>query len=1060
MVTNSVGKDLVPYFVSVQIDTLASSAGSYVCWRTVQNRPGPSQETVETWLREESKGLRALARGLLRDESGRDDLIQDTWVAALQGQPERPGPWLRVVLKRLAFRRARGEHRLRRREGMAARPEATPSASDVAESLDLRRRVVEAVAALPEPYRSAVVLRYFHDRSPTDVAKLQGVPLATAKTRLHRALARLRTSLDEEHGGSRAAWRTPLVVLVDPSRWGGAATGQALAAGGALLAMKKALVVVLLALLVGGGGVAVWRLNVDRSEPQAARDPGSGVADASPTLRGNPVEQTPNVQEQDAWVLRDGDAVPDTTFAGRVVDENGAGVGGASVRLHWYSDRPRTGVAPNGDNLLYRRERDRREAPAFVTNDEGYFRLDRPYASTSYVRVDATGFATALSYAMSGEFLLVQLTRADVLAVRVITEDGAPVRGAEVRLVSRWDFGGVPSTYARQVLASATTDSGGRADLPAASENRFGLEVLPSEPSLGIVQLKSVKNGPQDIEVRVPSVKTYKRRVVDSETGLPLASAYVDVLHNFWSFGTYSTDLFRRRLHADGDGILEIPFQEGTSVVVSAPGYEVARSWHSDPIQLARAMRIEGTVRSAEGQPVADAGLFLVIPGDPPYLTAYIGASPVAAFTDGEGRFDLEVKQGWGPYGEPKPDRGLRALIAAHPDYPSAAVEPEIPVVPGTRVRLDMRFPRPARLKVSVVDSKGRPVEGKAVTTRRLLPWPETWPAPRDRNGVYTTRLVRWGLESTDAQGHAVIEGLPPGPHEVRVENATADVDLVEGEAARIQITLGAGPAITGRVMDAAGAPVAGINVMFGGPTAGGARTDDDGLFRMDDLPDGDYTVYVRPPVLGPRRQLSVSARPGDDVVLRIPGGLARLRLHVEGVPAGDAEFQLTTLTGGYLSNQDETTQRQTSFIAVPTSPYQTDEFVPGPGYVIVRAKGFGARIVAFDAPELVTTDVRVRFDAPGEVAGSVLVPKSAKYEIALLEPAWTGEDPTIKRWVHNTMQVSSPVDEGRAFQIPNVQPGTYVITFMRRDEDAWEEGTPVRIEVRAAETTRVDLGM
>jgi hypothetical protein len=96
----------------------------------------------------------------------------------------------------------------------------------------------------------------------------------------------------------------------------------------------------------------------------------------------------------------------------------------------------------------------------------------------------------------------------------------------------------------------------------------------------------------------------------------------------------------------------------------------------------------------------------------------------------------------------------------------------------------------------------------------------------------------------------------------------------------------------------------------------------------------------------------------------------------------------------------------------------------------------------------------------PGEVAGRVLVPRSAKHEIAFLEPAWTDADPTIKRWVFNTMQVSSPVDEDRTFRIPNVQPGTYEITFMRRDEGPWTRGTPVRIEVRSGAATRVDLGL
>lgn len=1040
-------------------DTPATPAGSYLRPMNMQHHPPPSPETVETWLREESSGLRALARGLLRDESDRDDVVQDTWVAALQSHPHRPGPWLRVVAKRLAFRRARRESRLRRRENVAARPEATPSASDVAEGLDLRRRVVEAVAALPEPYRSAIVLRYFHDRSPAEIAEIQGVPVATAKTRLHRALVRLRASLDEESGGSRAAWQAPLLGLVDSSTWGATTTAQLVAAGGVILAMKKYVILGLLVLFLGGSGIAIWRLAVEPTEPQAARESKDDLAAAAPTLMGQQTDLPPAPLEGDTWVLRDGDVVPDATFAGRVVDEGGAGVGGASVKLYWYADRQNPQGA-QGYNPLIRRELDRRAAPSSTTNAEGYFRLDRPYSSQSFVRVDAEGFVTALAYGLSGHFVLVQLKREDVLTVRVLTEEGAPVRGAEVRLVSRWDFGGHPS-HARQVLASASTDGGGQVHLPTASANQFGLEVLPTEPSLGIVQLKSIENGSRVVDVRVPSVTTHRRRVIDADTGLPVASAYVDVLHAFYGFATYSVDLFRRRIPADRDGNLMIPIQHGTSDVVSAPGYEVARTWSSDPIQLARAMRIEGTISSADGLPVADAAALLVIPGSLPYEAAYIGASPVAAFSDSQGRFDMEVKQGWRAFGEHRPDRGLRALLVAHPDQPAVAVEPSIAVVPGTRVQLDVRFPAPAAIDVYVVDTDRKPIEGKYAFSHLLLPWPETWPAPKEANGVNLTELLRtqWG-ETTDAQGRMRLHGLPPGRHQLSVGNARAEVQLVAGETARVQIVLGGGPSITGQIVDSVGEPVADLNVQLGGPRAGSERSDEDGRFRFDDLPEGEYQVYVSSPVLGARRRVSAPARPGDDVILRIPAGLARLRLHVDGVPVEAAEFSLLTSTGGYLANEDESTRSRTSFIAIPDLPYETGEFIPGPGYLMMRAKDLGLRIVSFDAPELTTTDLTIRFAVPGEVEGSVLVPSGAEHESILLVRTWTDADPSTQRWIHNGAQTSGRVAEDRTFRIPHVQPGAYTIKFMKYDGGSWTYGAPMHIDVRPGETTRIDLGL
>ena len=53
-----------------------------------------------------------------------------------------------------------------------------------------------AVAALDEPYREVVALRFFAERSLAEIAVATDRPLGTVKTHLHRGLARLRTSLE------------------------------------------------------------------------------------------------------------------------------------------------------------------------------------------------------------------------------------------------------------------------------------------------------------------------------------------------------------------------------------------------------------------------------------------------------------------------------------------------------------------------------------------------------------------------------------------------------------------------------------------------------------------------------------------------------------------------------------------------------------------------------------------------------------------------------------------------------------------------------------------------
>lgn len=57
-----------------------------------------------------------------------------------------------------------------------------------------------AVAALDEPYREIVALRFFGDLTLAEIAAVTGRPLGTVKTHLHRGLRRLRESLPSEAG--------------------------------------------------------------------------------------------------------------------------------------------------------------------------------------------------------------------------------------------------------------------------------------------------------------------------------------------------------------------------------------------------------------------------------------------------------------------------------------------------------------------------------------------------------------------------------------------------------------------------------------------------------------------------------------------------------------------------------------------------------------------------------------------------------------------------------------------------------------------------------------------
>lgn len=159
--------------------------------------------------------VRSLAGRLVADENASADIAQQACLAALE-QPQAsirsPRSWLSRVVRNFAHMMRRSEVRRRDRENACARPDRIPSTADIVQREETRRKVVDAVLNLEEPYRSAVVLRFYEDLAPGEVAETLGVSLETARSRIKRGLARLRQSLDKEFGGRRV-WSAALLPL-------------------------------------------------------------------------------------------------------------------------------------------------------------------------------------------------------------------------------------------------------------------------------------------------------------------------------------------------------------------------------------------------------------------------------------------------------------------------------------------------------------------------------------------------------------------------------------------------------------------------------------------------------------------------------------------------------------------------------------------------------------------------------------------------------------------------------------------------------------------------------
>ncbi|MEM7308055.1 MAG: sigma-70 family RNA polymerase sigma factor [Planctomycetota bacterium] len=303
--------------------------------------------TVESLLAH-AAGVRALAFGLLGDEHAADDVVQETWIAALERSPssERLGGWLRRVARHLALKRRRGEGRRSTRERLASRAAEEPGTDHAVAERESLRRVVDAVLDLDEVYSRVVLLRYFRGLGPAEIARLLGVPVATVDSRLHRARRKLRERLDAESGGRRERWAPALAAATG---WrGGGAKGSAAAEEGTGMLLK-------MSLLAAGGlvaplGASIWLFGAAVQETGASGAGGGAEQELARTAGelDDPARQDPAEERfgrspaggaeegegAEAEAVADPAALPhDYLLAGHVLATDGVPIPGASVHV-------------------------------------------------------------------------------------------------------------------------------------------------------------------------------------------------------------------------------------------------------------------------------------------------------------------------------------------------------------------------------------------------------------------------------------------------------------------------------------------------------------------------------------------------------------------------------------------------------------------------------------------------------------------------------------------------------------------------------------------------------
>jgi RNA polymerase sigma-70 factor (ECF subfamily) len=629
-------------------------------------------------LLEHSGWVRSLARRLASGADA-DDVEQAAWLAVLQSRAERGAPareWFSAIVRNVARQQKRSAGRRADHETRSARPDELPSTVELLARAELQRRLVGAVMQLDEPYRTAVLLRYFENLLPRELAARLGVPVATVRTRLARALERLRERLDAEHGGERGAWIAAFVPLWES----GSSTPSGL---GALLLVNAKLVVACGVLCAAG---AAWWWSARRA-PEAAEvaelaSPPSRPADASSSghgsngganepervdVRSSPERGAANRATSANEIAATETATKSVSLAlrGRVIDASGAPLGG--VRLVANSHPGTDTDTDTGTNTNTNTNTDAKAVEVHSERD-GSFSVEAAPKSGSLVS-GSRNFATVLS----GRFGASQ--RDDVVAVlapridlggAVVDFAGQPVEGAEIVLETPADL----RARLRVVLDRAEPQRW------SVLSNEAGHFTLEDAPQIDGARLHVTADGFSAWSALAPQFTELGLRVVLQR---PLASdgfvrgLVVDPAGNPVHGAVVAFGLDTQRTPADGLFAFRIddPESFGRRVGASASTLTaVARGWlpaefrapeqNGAPawpafvkLELGReALKLAGRVEDAKGEPragvrvyVADATLLGVVDERPALVETLFAAGEGAwkyVESDAAGRFELD----------------------------------------------------------------------------------------------------------------------------------------------------------------------------------------------------------------------------------------------------------------------------------------------------------------------------------------------------------------------------------------------------------------------------------
>jgi RNA polymerase sigma factor (sigma-70 family) len=708
-----------------------------------------------------SAWLRRLAGTLVRGDADADDLVQETWLAAIKSPPLDDRPvrgWLREVARNAWRMRARTEGRRERREaeGLAVGEPSTPSADELLTRLAAQRRLSALVTELPEPFRTTVLLRYFEGLSAAEIARRLRAPEGTVRWRLKTGLDRLRSALDRENGGDRARWCLLLGPLADPG--GGVSTMLKSILSGIVKSFVKTVLglshaaKLLLAAIVAVAGVGGWLRFGPHPGSETATVAVAKAREAGPSrTRRAAVEPSgaARLTVPDAQVERDDTAVHGA-FEGRVVNwSTGHGVPGAEVTFSIDGATSATNADEDGHFALAP-QRSGRSTLAMVTAP-GFLPFAPDWGHSPFELWARPGLRV--------RDVTVQLVPAlDYVGV-VLDTDGKPVEGVTVTLLGAGQGERSLHPIEDHFVSDARGEFHFHAPDDAVLEARHPVHGVARGRMAGAALVShrlTLKLAQGDGALHL-GTEHISGRVVDAE-GAPVAGALV-YAHPL-DMGEWSTSTSgQATTDASGRFTVEGLDPGRHSLMAQHTGYA---STTLDPVpagatevllDLRRGGSLSGRVLEAEGSAPVPSFNVIVARRDGPVKEISVASRAVV---DAEGRFTV-------------PDLGpgeYRVRATAYGHAPSPPLDVTLAGASGGPV--EIRLGRGGKLVGKLIETVGgAPIEGARISLESQLD--SSTAAPAVVNAL------------TNADGDFELDGVPPGVRSVNIGAYQHDMRIIAG---------------------------------------------------------------------------------------------------------------------------------------------------------------------------------------------------------------------------------------------------------------------------------------